>query len=89
METPWEDTIATSVTLKLRSPAEALSLFGQNDENLRLLRSRLGATVVARGDELRLTGDDEAVRQAESTFRSLLDAVRNGEDVATTTFTRG
>ncbi len=34
-----EKPIATTVTLKLRSPAEAMSLFGQNDENLKLLRN--------------------------------------------------
>ena len=66
------------MTLKLRSPAEAISLFGQNDENLKLLRSRLGATVVARGDELRLTGEEDAVAAAEKTFRTLLRTIRKG-----------
>ena len=42
------------MTLKLRNPAEALALFGQNDAHLRVLRKRLAARVVARGDELRL-----------------------------------
>jgi phosphate starvation-inducible protein PhoH and related proteins len=79
-----EGTIATSVTLKLRSPAEALSLFGQNDENLRLLRTRLSATVVARGDELRLTGDQGDVEEAARTFRSLIDTIRAGGRVSLT-----
>ena len=85
MEAPArEGTIATSVTLKLRSPAEALSLFGQNDENLRLLRTRLSATVVARGDELRLSGDAAEVEEAANTFRTLIDTVRNGGRVSLT-----
>ena len=79
-----EGTIATSVTLKLRSPAEALSLFGQNDENLRLLRTRLSATVVARGDELRLTGEEADVEEAARTFRSLIDTIRSGGRVSLT-----
>jgi len=79
-----EGTIATSVTLKLRSPAEALSLFGQNDENLRLLRTRLSATVVARGDELRLTGEEAEVEEAARTFRSLIDTIRSGGRVSLT-----
>ncbi|MEJ2666855.1 MAG: PhoH family protein [Deinococcales bacterium] len=79
MEAPAaEGIIATSVTLKLRSPAEALSLFGQNDENLRLLRARLSATVVARGDELRLSGDEHAVEEAARTFQSLIETIRSG-----------
>jgi len=79
-----EAIIATSVTLKLRSPAEALSLFGQNDENLRLLRTRLSATVVARGDELRLSGEAQAVEEAARTFRSLIDTIRSGGKVSLT-----
>ncbi len=76
-----EEAIATSVTLKLRSPSEALRLFGRNDEHLRALRGRLAAKVVARGDEVRLSGSPEAVAEAERTFRSLLATVRAGGEV--------
>ena len=81
---PEEDGIATSVTLKLRSPTEAIRLFGRNDENLKLLRRRLGAKVVARGDELRLSGEASAVEEAERTFRTLLGTIRSGGDVSLT-----
>ena len=57
-------------------------MYGQNDENLKLLRSRLRATVVARGDELRLSGDEPAVAEAATTFRNLLDAIRSGSEVS-------
>ena len=76
-----EDVIAASVTLKLRSPNEALRLFGRNDEHLRALRARLAAKVVARGDELRLSGSPEEVAEAERTFRSLLATIRAGGEV--------
>jgi len=76
-----EEAIATSVTLKLRSPNEALRLFGQNDEQLRALRARLSAKVVARGDEVRLSGEADAVAEAERTFRSLLATIRSGGEV--------
>lgn len=69
------------MTLKLRSPAEALSLFGQNDENLKLLRSRLGAKVVARGDEVYLSGEPDQVAQAEKTFSNLLSTIRQGGEI--------
>ena len=68
--------------MKLRNPAEALSLFGQNDENLKLLRSKLRAKVIARGDELRLSGDEPAVEEAEQTFRNLLAVIRSGSEVS-------
>ncbi len=68
--------------MKLRSPAEALTLFGQNDENLKLLRTRLRAKVVARGDEVRFSGDDTAVAEAAHTFQSLLRTIRSGAEVS-------
>ena len=76
-----EEAIPASVTLKLRSPSEALRLFGQNDEHLRALRGRLAAKVVARGDEVRLSGEPDAVAEAERTFRSLLATIRSGGEV--------
>ena len=59
-------------------------LFGQNDQNLKLLRSRLNAKLVARGDELKISGAETDVAQAESTLRSLLKAVRRGEAISLT-----
>lgn len=79
-----EDTIATTVTLKLHSPAEAMSLFGHNDQNLKVLRSRLNAKVVARGDELRLTGADQDVEEAARTFQGLLRTIRQGGELSLT-----
>ncbi|HEX7004675.1 MAG TPA: PhoH family protein [Trueperaceae bacterium] len=70
--------------MKLRSPAEAVTLYGQNDENLKLLRNRLSARVVARGDELRLSGDESEVAEAERTFRSLLATIRRGGKLSIT-----
>jgi phosphate starvation-inducible PhoH-like protein len=59
-------------------------LFGQNDENLKLLKDRLSAKVVARGDEVRLSGNPGEVAEAEQTFRSLLSNIRRGEEVSLT-----
>lgn len=61
-----------------------MQLFGNNDENLKLLKSRLSAQVVARGDELRLSGEVAEVAEAEQTFKSLLASIRRGEDVSIT-----
>ncbi len=61
-----------------------MSLFGQNDENLKLLRLRLGAKVIARGDELRLSGEEGAVEEAERTFKALLASIRRGERISVT-----
>ena len=74
--------------MKLRSPTEAISLFGQNDENLKVLRSRLDAKVIARGNELKLTGEATAVAEAERTFKSLLATIRQGGRLSVTELER-
>ena len=70
--------------MKLRSPAEAISLFGQNDQILKVLKNRLNASVVARGDEVKLTGDNEDVKQAALTFQNLLSTIRVGGELSIT-----
>jgi phosphate starvation-inducible protein PhoH and related proteins len=66
-----------------------VQLFGHNDANLKLLRNKLRAKVVARGDEVRLSGEPEAVAEAEQAFRSLLSSIRRGEDVSLTELEHG
>jgi phosphate starvation-inducible PhoH-like protein len=65
-----------------------MALFGHNDENLKLLRSKLTAQVIARGDELRLSGDAEAVAEAERAFKALLVSIRRGEAISLTELER-
>ena len=59
-----------------------MSLYGKNDENLRLLRTKLRAKVVARGDELRLLGEEPDVKEAADTFRNLLQVIRSGSELS-------
>lgn len=59
-------------------------LFGRNDENLKLLRKRLKAKVVARGDELRISGNEVDVLEAKTTFNGLLRSIRRGEEISLT-----
>jgi phosphate starvation-inducible PhoH-like protein len=53
------------------------------------LRNRLGAQVIARGDELRLSGNDQQVKEAENTFKTLLQSIRRGETLSLTELTHG
>jgi phosphate starvation-inducible PhoH-like protein len=77
------------VTLRLRGPSEALALLGHNDANLRVLRRRLAAKVIARGDEIRISGEDDDVAAAERAFKSLLATIRSGGEVSVTELEHG
>jgi hypothetical protein len=44
----------------------------------------LKAKVVARGDEVRLSGPEDDVAEAEQAFRALLASIRRGEELSLT-----
>ena len=48
------------------------------------MRKRLSAQVIARGDELRISGEQHQVAEAEKTFRSLLNSIRKGHSLSVT-----
>ncbi len=65
-------------TIKLRADEEAGALFGRHDANLKLIESAFGVKTVARGEDLVLSGSDEAVGQAVALCDQLLVVVRKG-----------
>jgi phosphate starvation-inducible protein PhoH and related proteins len=80
------DPVSRSLTLDSRD--EAILLFGNRDQFLRLVRDALGVRVVARGDTVQIDGPEEAVGQAERAFAQMRSVLRtNGqltsEDVKT------
>lgn len=54
--------------VELQHSDEARELFGPRDENLRRLCSATGATVVLRGTQVRISGDEQQVRECLETL---------------------
>ena len=48
-------------TVSIERMEEAIDIFGSFDENIRLLEKELGIRVVGRDDQLKISGDPEAV----------------------------
>ena len=65
-------------SLALRNTQEAQALFGKHDQHLRKIEEALGVAVVARGDEIKVTGKDDAVAKALRLFEDLLVIVHSG-----------
>jgi len=59
-----------------------VSVFGQNDANLRLIRDLYGARVVARGTEILLEGPAPDVEDLERIFDHLMSVARQGRWVS-------
>jgi phosphate starvation-inducible PhoH-like protein len=67
-------------TISFTDHDQIRTLFGARDEHLRQVREFLGIDVVLRGDELRLKGDDDHVRQGLQVFEELRGIVeRQGQ----------
>lgn len=60
---------------------DRLTLFGSQDRNLKMVRDAFGIELVARGDHLLLTGDDQAVDQAASVLEQMLGRIERGQRV--------
>ncbi|MEW6753501.1 MAG: PhoH family protein [Candidatus Latescibacterota bacterium] len=60
------------------SGVDRLAFFGGNDQHLALIERRYGVSLVARGDELLLSGPVESVRQAAGLVNHLVGRLREG-----------
>lgn len=58
---------------------QAVSLFGNFDENVKLLESHYGVKVVSRGSEIKITGEAEPVSKAVRAVNGLLLLINRGE----------
>lgn len=64
--------------IKLQSDAEAKALFGRHDEFLKLVESGFGVKIVARGENLTLSGPKKILEAALHVFNELLLTIREG-----------
>ena len=71
-------TVKKELKITIGSNGQAANLLGHRDENLRLLEHNLKAGIIARGDEVILTGSDEELERAGQVFDHLLTLVKAG-----------
>ena len=64
--------------LALRNDQEAQALFGKHDQHLRKIEQALGISVVVRGGEIKVSGQDETIAKAMRLFDDLLVVIRSG-----------
>ncbi|MFH1784315.1 MAG: PhoH family protein [bacterium] len=64
--------------ITLASAEEALDLFGQYDENLSLIEKEFLVTILARGNQLTIKGNQKQLKKADVLLRELLSQLRDG-----------
>ena len=60
---------------------DLIAVFGSFDENIKRIEEALGVTIVNRGSELRITGEEEAADKAVKTVEGLLHLASKGEEI--------
>ena len=58
---------------------DLIAVFGSFDENIRQIEEALGVTIVNRGNELKISGDEEMADKAARTLEGLLSLASKGE----------
>ena len=58
---------------------DLISVFGSFDENIKRIEEALGVTIINRGNELKITGDEESADKAARALEGLLALASKGE----------
>ena len=66
-------------TISVDRMEQAVSLFGNFDENVKILESHYGVKIVSRGSEIKITGEAEYVSKACKAVNGLLLLINRGE----------
>ena len=70
------------IDLQLDNPNEALTLFGNEDKNLKQIEQQLGVSIITRGEQVSVSGTEQDVKLIEEILIALLKIVRKGLTVA-------
>jgi phosphate starvation-inducible PhoH-like protein len=72
-----------NLSIALENPDKKLALYGSADRYLRMVREALGVQIVARDDELRLSGKSEQVSKAAAVFDQMQRLLRRQDWLST------
>jgi phosphate starvation-inducible PhoH-like protein len=73
------DTDHVTVRLRLKEGVDTAALFGSYDQHLKQVEDAFGVTIRARGEELRIDGDQQAARRAERLLSALATKLQRGD----------
>ena len=71
----------TEKIISIENMEAIASLFGSFDENIRMIEREYGVSIVSRGSDLKIIGDEEGVFAAQRAINSLLNLIAKGESL--------
>ena len=69
-------------TVSIERMEHAVSLFGSFDENIKLIEKEFSVSILTRGSEIKIHGDDENVDKAKRVIEKLLYLLNKGETLS-------
>ena len=72
----------TEEILHFNAIDQAVSLFGSNDENIKLIEKEFTVSIISRGSDLKVVGEIENVSLAVKALKSLLLLINKGETLS-------
>ena len=70
------------VVIKVDNIEQAISLFGNYDENINILQKQYNVTILNRGNDIRISGGDDDVNKAKTAVNTLIDMIKKGETIS-------
>ncbi len=71
----------TEKIISIENMEAIASLFGSFDENIRMIEREYAVSIVSRGSDLKIIGDEEGVFAAQRAINSLLNLIAKGESL--------
>ncbi|MCQ2405722.1 MAG: PhoH family protein [Oscillospiraceae bacterium] len=71
----------TEISIAADRIENLINLFGSFDNNMGIIESELGVSVIDRGSEIRISGDEEGVVIAEKVISGLMELAARGENI--------
>ena len=70
------------VVINVDNIEQAISLFGNYDENINILQKQYNVAILNRGNDIRISGGDDDVNKAKTAVNTLLGMIKKGEIIS-------
>ena len=70
------------VVINVDNIEQAISLFGNYDENINILQKQYNVTILNRGNDIRISGGEEEVNKAKTAVNTLIGMINKGETIS-------
>lgn len=71
----------TEKIIKVENSEQLMNLFGNFDENINTIQRKYGVVVLSRGEDIKITGDEENVNAAADAIETLMTFSGRGENI--------